>query len=217
MLDRREVLQRIAILLGGAVSASTLAGCRARQPADAGARVGEASEPWQPQVLTGEKSELVATLVELIIPRTDTPGARDAGVHEFVDLMLAEWMKADERDRFLAGLEDVELRAAERHGAPFVGCSTAEQTAILQDLEDEAIELRAAAEEEAERPKAAGEEPAVPPGDEEPLPFFSHLKELTLVGFYTSEIGATQELQRVLVHREYEGCVPLAEVGAAWS
>ena len=88
----------------------------------------------------------------------------------------------------------------------------------------EALAQRAKAEKraekaarKAERRAARGKKPDERPDGNGPRSFFSHLKELTLVGYYTSEIGATLELNYVLAFDGYEGCVPLAEVGAAWS
>jgi len=220
MLNRREVLKRIAALVGGALSSSTVAAAlAAARPVGSGSG-GE----WQPQVLKDNLGERVATLAELIIPRTDTPGARDAKVHEFIDLMLAEWMQPAERLSFLTGLADVEERARKAHRASFVDCSEAQQTAILEELEDEARkELATAprrakkAERKARKRAEKGKETKVANDTAALRPFFSHLKELTLVGYYTSELGATEELNHVIVFDEYEGCVPLDEIGAAWS
>ena len=220
MLNRRQVLKRIATLVGSALSSSTLAAAlSARRPAG-----GVSDGEWQPLVLKDDLDELVATLAELIIPRTDTRGARDAKVHEFIDLMLAEWMQPAERLSFLTGLADVDERARKAHRASFVDCSEAQQTVILEKLEEEAQKELATAAKKAEKEERKakkraekGKETRPATGMPSPRPFFSHLKELTLVGYYTSEIGATEELNHVIVFDEYEGCVPLDEVGAAWS
>jgi hypothetical protein len=191
-IDRRQVLKSIALVLGSSLSPSTLAGALAPSP--------PSGEAWRPQLLSTEQNELVTTIAELIIPATDTPGAKAARVNEFIDLMLAEWMRPAERDHFLDGLAGVDKRARKRHGAPFLSCSVEEQTEVLTVLEAKALKQAAK-----KRKK------------DEFKPFFRHMKELTLVGYYTSEIGASEELNYVIVFDEYEGCVPLEEVGAAWS
>ena len=189
-MDRREALKRVGVLMGGAVSASVvsgvLAGCRAG---------GTAS--YTPQTLTTSQDELVATVAELIIPATDTPGARAAGVHTFIDQMLTHIYSNEERDRFLAGLADLDARAQAGGNPTFLESTPEAQTAILQDLEAEA--------------RAARTSGAVA------MPFFSVMKELTLVGYYTSEIGATQELKYVHAAGSYDGDVPFEEVGRAYS
>ncbi len=191
-LSRREAVRRVGILLGGAMSTSTvsalLAGCSGRTS-------GQGSHTFR--VLSRPQQDLSATLVELIIPQTDTPGARAAGAHEFIDKMLADWMPDDERDRFLAGLGDVNTRAQTAHGADFVNLPSAEQVAILTQLDAEAY--------------------ADTNDDAAATPFFRSLKELTLAGYYTSEIGATRELQWLAWPGRYDADAPLSDVGRAWA
>src|ERR1700737_3264014 len=95
-IDRREAIRRATLLLGGVISAPTLAamlaGCETPPAGEAG---------WTPRALAGDQGALVAAIAEHIIPETDTPGARSAGVHRFIDTMLAEYYSADERAAFL--------------------------------------------------------------------------------------------------------------------
>ena len=185
-MNRREALRRTALLIGGAVSAPTiaalLAGCDAR--------TGETG--WSPRALNGDQTELVATIAEHIIPETDTPGARSTGVHRFIDTMLAEYYTPDDRRRFLAGLEDVDARAKRSGGKSFLRLAPKEQVALLGELDRDAYA-----------------QPATP--------FFRTMKELTILGYYTSEPGATRELHHVPVPGRFEGCVPLAQVGRTWA
>ena len=191
-IDRREALRRAALLLGGALSASTvagvLAGCEARRTPDGA---------WAPRALSSEQLDLVATIAEHILPETDTPGARAVGVHRFIDAMLADSFPDEERRHFLAGLSDVDARAQRSCGRAFLRCATLEQRAVLDQLDHEAF-------------AAAGDHAATPP-------FFRTMKELTLVGYYTSEIGATRELRHAPVPGRFEGCVPLDRIGRAWA
>src|SRR5689334_23400200 len=105
-IDRREALRRAALFLGGVLSAPTiagvLAGCESRR-ADANAST--------PRALNGDQLELVATMTEHILPETDTPGARAAGVHHFIDTMLSEYYPAKEKQLFIDGLGDVDARS----------------------------------------------------------------------------------------------------------
>lgn len=174
--------------MGGTVSLSVasgvMAGCQA--PASGGFA-------WQ--TLSPAQGELVATMAELIIPETDTPGARAAKVHEFVDLMLTDWYDVEDKDHFMAGLAQVDEMAQAANGGNFVDNTEEQQVALLTELEDAAY--------------------ADPGGDQKP--FFSMMKELTLTGYYTSEIGATQELKYLHVAGEYRGDVPYEEIGRAYS
>ena len=144
---------------------------------------------WAPQVLTPSQLELLTVVVDRILPRTDTPGASDVGVPAFIDLLLAEWAEDGQRSRVLRGLDEL--------GPGFLASDEAEQTALLTRLDMEAVQARQ--------------------DDVDPLPFFATVKEWTLAGYYTSEIGATQELQWLAVPGRYDADLPLNEVGRTWA
>jgi hypothetical protein len=137
------------------------------------------------RVLTPQQNELVATVTELIIPATDTPGARGARVDAFIDGMMADVFTQAERDRFTAGLADLDARAQKANGVAFLKATPEQQIAILNAMQAEKREP-----------------------DSKTRPFFSWLKELTLFGYYTSEIGASQELHYVHVAGRYDGDIP---------
>ena len=88
-ITRREAVTRTALILGGTLAASSIAGARG----DAWAR--SAAPEWRAGTLTAEQSELVATIAEHIIPATNTPGARAAGVHRLIDVILSDYYKDD--------------------------------------------------------------------------------------------------------------------------
>lgn len=155
------------------------------------------AEPWAPQTLSSGQNELVTALAEAILPATDTPGATQAGVHEFIDLLLTEWMSTEETARFLDGLTQLDGSCRERFGIPFPELDTARQLELLRPLDEAGVAARRAGED--------------------PLPFFATLKEMTLVGYYTSEIGMTQELRTQFYFTSYEGCLPLDPDGRAWA
>lgn len=142
---------------------------------------------WTPRLLTPAQGELLATLCEHILPRTDTPGARDAAVHEFIDLELS-LAAGDEQLQATGGLDWIDRRAAELHGSSFVALDAARQLDMLREISDEH-------------------------GDHPPellagAAFFSDLKRRTLFAFYTSKVGRTEALglpDRVRVER-FRGC-----------
>ncbi len=227
-IDRREALRRAALLLGGALSASTvagvLAGCEARRTPNGA---------WAPRALSSDQLELVATIAEHILPETDTPGARTAGVHRFIDAMLADSYPNEERRRFLAGLSDVDARAQRSGGRAFLRCATAEQRTLLEQLDREAFgappsssppvplsvpergDVMSSPSPEGRGGQGVRTRGGAPARSD--MPFFRTMKELTLVGFYTSEAGATRELRHAPVPGRFEGCVPLDQIGRAWA
>lgn len=183
-ISRREAVQRLTVLVGGALSSSTVAallsGCRA---------TAASSSEWAPAVLSTEQLDILTVVVDRILPRTDTPGASDAGVPEFIDLLLDRWSGSEQRARVLAGLDEL--------GADFLEMTDDEQVALLSRLDVEAVQARE--------------------DDADPLPYFATLKEWTLAGYYTSEAGATQELRWLAVPGRFDADIPLDEVGRAWA
>lgn len=165
MMNRREALERMALALGASLGVPTVA----RAAAEA-----ILADRYVPRALTPAQLEQVATIVDEIIPRTDTPGARDAGVHRFVDTMLAEYYTKPERDQFITRLESV--------------ASSTNLHATLEQLDREGRD-----------------------------PFFRMMKQLTIRGYYTSQLGATKELRYVQVPGRYDGCVPFPTGGREWA
>jgi hypothetical protein len=191
-LTRRQALRRVGALLGGVVSAPTVAGvlsgCQRQGGSD-----------WTPSVLSAAQNEMIDTMAEIMIPATDTPGASAANVNRFIDAIVGESWLEEDRKRFMSGLEETQARAKRQHGAPFGELSGEQQTAFVAELDEE--HFGADAEE----------------SDREEPPFYRSLKELVIVGYYTSEVGATQELQTNIVPGYYDGDVPYEKIGRAWS
>ena len=154
------------------------------------------------QVLDPHQNETVATIAELIIPATDTPGARATKVNEFIDLALAEWFDAADRTRFLEGLADVDARSRALFTRDFTACTPEQQTQILTALDAELAELR------------EGESRGDTPEATTPQRFFGMMKRLTLVGYYTSEVGFTEELHDAIIPGRYDGCAALQRGGS---
>ena len=208
-ITRREALRRAAWVLGGTLSAPTilgvLSGCRA-----------DTATVWVPRTLTPHQHDTIEAIAEIIIPTTDTPGARDAGVGRFVDAMFSQYYAPADRLRFLDGLERVDAQAKKLHGRQFTELSTEQQTAMVSAMDRSAFselpgtagrpfrpELLPAEARKSDVAAGAGvgataEEAAMPEASAEevgPRSFFRMMKELTVVGYYTSEVGQTRELR----------------------
>jgi hypothetical protein len=153
--------------------------------------------PEQPvlKTLNPQQNATVTTIAELIIPQTDTPGAKAARVNEFIDLILTEWYDEEEKSTFMSGLADIDSRTRDLYGKDFVNCVEKQQVEILQALDDEV----AAREENARRRRTH------PPQKN----FFFMMKQLTLVGYYTSQVGFEQELHSEIIPARHAACVPL--------
>ncbi|MEM8486808.1 MAG: gluconate 2-dehydrogenase subunit 3 family protein [Bacteroidota bacterium] len=197
MLTRREALQRFGVITGGALSAPLVSGLLA------GCRATPVNETFVPQTLSGAQYELVGTLAEIIIPTTDTPGARAAGVPAFIDQMLTSWYLETDRDDFLAGLQLLDEIAQSRFGSTFIAAGPENQHALLTATAQLAFPEEVAAASADDLPDTLG-------------PFFRELKQLVVVGYYTSETGATEELLQPRMGI-YRGDIPYDEIGRAWS
>lgn len=153
--------------------------------------------------LSPHQNETVIAMMDLIIPETDTPGAKAARVNEFMDVILTDWATEEERARILSGIADVDAQCKALYGKNFVDCTILQQTTLLQALDD-SIDWRHG---------------PVAPKTENPIDnpflqlkgeFFRSFKLMTIHGYYTSEIGQTQELKREIIPGTYHGCAPLA-------
>src|SRR5688572_19452185 len=169
-MDRREALKRTAWVLGTAVSAPTimavLKGCAAKPTLN-----------WKPVFFTEEQAGLVSQLAETIIPKTDTPGAKEAGVPSFIDLVVKDCYKKEDQEKFVAGLKAFDEQAKSEAGDAFLDLDAAKQTEFINKVYKQAMEAMKTAEPTADKP------------------FILTMRELTLAGFFTSEPGATQVLQ----------------------
>jgi len=186
-MDRREALRRTAWIMGGAVSAPAimgiLKGCAAKPTID-----------WTPVFLSADQGTLISQVAEIIIPKTDTPGAKDVGVPGFIDQILKECYKKEDQDKFLADLKAFDDEAKKEYGDPFIELDAEKQAAFVKKVHDAAVKT-----DESGTPATRA--------------FILTLKELTMLGYFTSEPGATQVLQYNPVPGAYKGCIPVSEAG----
>jgi glucoside 3-dehydrogenase (cytochrome c) hitch-hiker subunit len=185
--------QAIKALATGAVGAATstawvesLSASSRQQAHSHAAQSALQAQDWTPRVLTAKQNDLVVVLTELIIPETDTPGARVARVNRFIDHVLERAPAAD-RSRFVEGLDWIDARSRNLHRRDFVEVSAPNQTALLAQLADEKNKTSA---------------------DRIGTEFFRAIKSMTIDGYYTSEIGLMQELgdSPQMFLPEFTGC-----------
>jgi Gluconate 2-dehydrogenase subunit 3 len=190
-MQRREALR----LLGGASVFSVLS--TDWLAATLRAQVAEKSAGTL-QTLTPPQNEIVVAMSELLIPATDTPGAKGAQVNEFIDLILSEWATEEEKKVFLAGLVETDRRTQELFGHGFAAASPAQQAAIVQGFDDELSVYR------------QGQSRQWTPFWEikKVTPFFDQMRYMTVVGYYTSTIGQEKELKVEIIPGALHGCVP---------
>jgi gluconate 2-dehydrogenase gamma chain len=150
--------------------------------------------------LNSHQEAIVRMMAEMILPRTETPGANDVGACEFIDLILTEWCDESERGRFLAGLADVDSRAQALSGKEFVACSAQQREEILTELGKEI----AATAEPAHGPRPARGDWSSRANEH----FYPMLRRLTLTAYYTSESGMTEVLHYEIIPDHHDACAP---------
>lgn len=188
-LSRREALRRMLVGAGAAaatpvwvrmLSEKALASGHAHSQAAGGAE-GE----WTPRALDSHQLETVEVISEMIIPETDTGGAKAAGVPQFIDNVLAE-SEEHPRQEFLKGLGWIDARSNQLFGADFIGASPDQKMALLTILSS---------------PNNKSLE------DQTGVEFFGAIKSLTVTGYYTSEVGIYDEMEDgELFFNSYDGC-----------
>ena len=187
-MDRRDFVKQLSAGMGAALTpgvlAAILSGCQAESQATG--------------LLTTREQDVLGSLADAIIPRTDTPGARDAGVPQYIEMMLEHFTPSDRVDVFRSQLAWVSSWLEERNAEKLEDLDADVRNALLVALDDQAF--------------GAGTSDETPPGDPA---LFAILKPLTVAGFYTSEVGATQELSP-MPFLEYRD-IPFEEIGKTWA
>ena len=154
------------------------------------------------KTLNQHQDATVTTIAESIIPQTETPGAKAVRVNEFIDLILTDWFDDEDRAKFLAGLANVDTQCHDLFGKDFVDCSALQQKQMLTTLDEELTEMRQADIHTWRRRRHAVA------ADKS---FFHAMKQLTLVGYFTSEEGAKQALHYEIIPSQHIQCAPLPE------
>ena len=188
LLSRREAIMRVSALLGG----TALVGQSAWL---AGCAVAQTSAG----LFAESDVVLLDEIADTILPDTKTPGAKAAGVGPFIATMVADTYDPREQRLFLDGLETLERESRAQNGGGFMASSPAQRLALLERLDLEAIEYM--------RRPGASDRPH----------YFRMIKELTLLGYFTSEIGYTQAQRYAETPGRFEPCITYTAGDKAWA
>ena len=174
-IDRREAIRRAALLAGVALAPDWLDFAT------------HAQAPAGRTYITSVQTPILAAAAERILPRTDTPGAIDAGVPAFIDRFYGEFMTSADQRLLVSALDAFENAAKAAHGASFAMLSGEQQDAVLRSV--------ATAQQE--------KDPSS----------FGLLRSVTILGYFTSETVGKQVLHYDPVPGAYDGCIPIEQVG----
>lgn len=186
MMNRREALSRVAIIMGG-----TILGADAFA---AGLKVSTTSIS-----LTKADIAFLDEVAETILPATKTPGAKAAKVGAFMQIMVNDCYETKDQTIFMEGIKKLDEAAKQANGKTFMLSTPAQRTSLLIALDKEAKEYQ-------KTKKWA-----------DPKHYFTMMKELTLTGFFTSEVGATKALRHIAVPGKFVGSYPYKKGDKAWA
>lgn len=160
------------------------------------------------RTLDPHQNATVVAMIDLIIPASDTPGAKGARVNEFIDLILTEWATEEERKNFLDGLANIDKQCNELFGKKFIDATPAQQETQLRAIDDVEMANRQI------RPRHGNTVPE--PDAQMKGPFWVAFKNITLHGYYTSEIAITKELNpenksesEIIMPGAFHGCTTI--------
>ena len=185
-MDRRELLQMIAAITGCALGAN-----------DA---LWASADPQAPLPYSDADVDLLEEVADTILPRTDTPGARDAAVGHFIARYSAACYPPERIALLQAGIQDIEAQMRSLHGTEFRQASQQAKNSLLLSVDRQA--------------KAQAADGAAGGG---PPHYFTLIKWLTLLGFFTSEPGETRVARYRPVPGRYKGCIPYIKGETFWA
>ncbi|MCY3640513.1 MAG: gluconate 2-dehydrogenase subunit 3 family protein [Gammaproteobacteria bacterium] len=197
LLTRREAILRVSAMLGGAALVGQTAMLAACSPEGAKTQTPDADA--DEALFTDSDLALLDEIAETMLPETSTPGAKAAGVGAFMALMVKDAYYPPDQAIFRTGMATVDARCRDASGRSFTSASPVDRLELLEALDAEQFE-------------AMRNQPP-----DAPRHFFRMMKELALLGYFTSEIGYTQAMRYVETPGRFDPCAPYAPGEKAWA
>ena len=196
MIDRREAIRRVTALLGGMAlvgGTSLVSACERAQRGAAEARGGAGT-------FTARDIALLDEVAETILPETKTPGAKAAQVGPFMALMVTDTYDEGDQTIFRDGMRTLDAACQAMHRTSFMEATPPQRLALLEQLDREQKAYMDARH-----------------GDDTPAHYFRMMKELALLGYFTSEIGYTKAMRYAETPGRFDPCVPYTPGETAWA
>lgn len=191
LISRKEAIRRAGLMMGGFVFAPALTGILNGCTPQAG--------EWTPVAFDADQAATIKAIVDTIFPETDTPSASQAGIPGFIDELLTRNSSEEDQTTFMTELGEFMEQSTLDLGISFADAESAVQTEYL-------MEIHKTASGHGETLKDTSI-----PG------YLMKMKWMTVVGYFTSEAGATQVLRYAPIPGPYQGCVPFEDVGRTWA
>ena len=196
-MERRKALQRTGLLAGAAVIMPSLLSlfqsCKTESRLD-----------WQPAFLKEEEVKTISALLDMILPRTETPGALDVKADMFIDKVFAETYDITGQKNIRAEIATFNADCKKNFGAIFTDLNEADRTKVLQEAETTSEKFN---------PGIWG----VSLGEQKPIGFYRSMKSMAIWAYFTSEEMGKKVLSYDPIPGNYDPCKPLSGVGNRWS
>lgn len=188
-MNRRDALSAVALLMGGTIVGANvfLTGCNTAE-----------EKPGEGMLFTDKQIAWLDEVAETIIPTTATPGAKAAKVGAFMNVMVRDCYTKEDQEAFKAGFKKLEDACKAKFSKGFMDCTPEQRKELLTALDAEQKEFQNTKKKE------------------EPKHYFRLMKELTLLGYFTSEIGSKQAMRYVETPGRYDACVPYTKGEKQW-
>lgn len=196
-MNRREALKNTAVIGGTTLLTSSMLSLL--QSCQEEPRIS-----WEPSFLSTDHAMLVSTLVDTILPTTDTPGGLDVKVDLFIDKVFAHLYDEAGQKAIVADMNQFNLECQSKFGKAFHELDDSQKAEILQEAEDNS-------------PKFNSGVWGTTVGKQEPVGFYRSFKSMAIWGYCTSEEIGRNVLNYDPVPGDYLGCIPFSEVGKVWS
>ena len=200
LIDRREAIRRVSVLLGGMVLVSETALLEACNRDRGAAPAGAAA--FSPNDVAS-----LDEVAETILPETSTPGAKAAKCGAFLALMVTDTYSDGDQQVFKNGLQQLDTACRQMHKTGFMAATPAQRLALLEQIDKE----QKAYMDDREAKRTPGTSPETPPH------YFRMMKELTLLGYFTSEIGYTKAMRYVEAPGRFDPCAPYKPGETSWA
>ena len=207
-ITRREIIQQVTALLGGA---ALIGGDRLLASVIENEALARAATQGAGR-FTAADVALLDEIAETILPETSTPGAKAAKTGAFMALMVTDVYPSSAQQVFRDGMRSVDEACRHSHGAAFMQATPAQRLSVLEMLDREqkaAMDARA--------PAPSKRAPAPESQNDQPAHYFRMMKELALLGYFTSEIGCTKAMRYIESPGRYDPCAPHAPGDRSWA
>jgi hypothetical protein len=206
-MNRRDAIGRVALIMGGTIIGAEffISGCKSNS-----ANVAD--------LFDADHTAFLNEVADTILPTTAaSPGAKAANVGAFMAVMVRDCYTPADQKTFVEGMSKLDDAAKKKFSSKFLDLTPQQRTDLLVDLDKEQKDFTTQRGKtlDADAAKHKGEANYKAP--ELPKHYFRMIKELTLLGYFTSEIGATKALRYIAVPGRYDGCIPYKKGDKAWA